>query len=207
MEDSLEDPETDPWASPILHSGHDHDIPNSDGPTMNGNANMIGSTVNGVSHKPGEGSRSHISEPHDNGERNQSGGAPPSSSGSGWGDNYNNSGSGFGNSGNSGLGGFGQSGDDQDRQGPNNVSRSIGGGRIRGQGVEEVVTINMLPEKEGMFMLKHRNYEVKCARRASSVIRRYSDFVWLGDCLQKRYPFRPIPLLPPKRIAGTLKAY
>lgn len=34
----------------------------------------------------------------------------------------------------------------------------------------------------------------------SSTERRYSDFVWLLDCLQKRYPFRLLPSLPPKSI-------
>jgi sorting nexin-8 len=68
--------------------------------------------------------------------------------------------------------------------------------------VEEIVTVTLLPEKEGMFMFQHRNYEVKSARRGSSVVRRYSDFVWLLDCLHKRYPFRQLPLLPPKRVAG-----
>ncbi|CAK39011.1 uncharacterized protein An04g09250 [Aspergillus niger] len=65
----------------------------------------------------------------------------------------------------------------------------------------EVITITLLPEKEGMFMFQHRNYEVKSARRQSTVVRRYSDFVWLLDCLHKRYPFRQLPLLPPKRLA------
>lgn len=69
--------------------------------------------------------------------------------------------------------------------------------------MEEVITITLLPEKEGMFMFQHRNYEVKSARRGSTVVRRYSDFVWLLDCLHKRYPFRQLPLLPPKRISGT----
>ena len=69
-------------------------------------------------------------------------------------------------------------------------------------GPEETVTVSLLPEKEGMFLFQHRNYEVKSARRASSVVRRYSDFVWLLDCLHKRYPFRGLPLLPPKTIAG-----
>lgn len=63
--------------------------------------------------------------------------------------------------------------------------------------------MTLLPEKEGMFMFQHRNYEITSSRRGSTVIRRYSDFVWLLDCLQKRYPFRQLPLLPPKRIAGT----
>ena len=54
-------------------------------------------------------------------------------------------------------------------------------------------------------MFQHNNYEVKSARRGSTVIRRYSDFVWLLDCLHKRYPFRQLPLLPPKRVAGKLQ--
>ena len=64
----------------------------------------------------------------------------------------------------------------------------------------------MLPEKEGMFLFQHRNYEVKALRRGSSVVRRYSDFVWLLDCLQKRHPFRRLPLLPPKRVQGKNSA-
>jgi len=62
------------------------------------------------------------------------------------------------------------------------------------------VTVGLLDEKEGMFMFQHRNYEVASVRRNSKVIRRYSDFVWLLDCLHKRYPFRQLPLLPPKRV-------
>ncbi len=79
-------------------------------------------------------------------------------------------------------------------------SRSLGGGRTN-RHIEETVTVTLLPEKEGMFLFQHRNYEVKSSRRGSTVIRRYSDFVWLLDCLHKRYPFRLLPLLPPKRVA------
>lgn len=61
--------------------------------------------------------------------------------------------------------------------------------------------MSLLPEKEGVFMFQHHNYEVASARRGSKVIRRYSDFVWLLDCMHKRYPFRALPLLPPKRVA------
>lgn len=50
-------------------------------------------------------------------------------------------------------------------------------------------------------MFQHHNYEVTSPRRGSKVIRRYSDFVWLLDCLHKVYPFRVLPLLPPKRVA------
>lgn len=79
-------------------------------------------------------------------------------------------------------------------------SRTIGTGRP-GSGVEEHIIVSLLPEKEGVFMFQHHNYEVASARRGSKVIRRYSDFVWLLDCMHKRYPFRALPLLPPKRVA------
>ncbi|KAK4098934.1 hypothetical protein N658DRAFT_431022 [Parathielavia hyrcaniae] len=79
-------------------------------------------------------------------------------------------------------------------------NRTIGGGRT-GAVVEETVLVTLMPEKEGMFLFQHHNYEVASSRRGSKVIRRYSDFVWLLDCLHKRYPFRVLPLLPPKRVA------
>jgi sorting nexin-8 len=99
-------------------------------------------------------------------------------------------------------GGFGDAGDDQSNRGPGNSGRSTGPSIPVPQGTGEVITITMLPDKEGMFMFQHRNYEVKSIRRGSSVVRRYSDFVWLLDCLHKRYPFRRLPLLPPKRVSG-----
>jgi sorting nexin-8 len=89
---------------------------------------------------------------------------------------------------------------------PAALGRSIGGGgRITSHGVEETVTVTAIAEKEGMFMFQHRNYEVSSVRRNSKVIRRYSDFVWLLDCLHKRYPFRQLPLLPPKRVASKYR--
>ncbi|KAI9683894.1 MAG: Sorting nexin mvp1 [Trizodia sp. TS-e1964] len=98
--------------------------------------------------------------------------------------------------------GFGRPGNgDRDRSNSGRPPRSFGGGRVTGRGVEENISVMMLPEKEGVFMFQHRNYEVSSIRRGSKVIRRYSDFVWLLDCLQKRYPFRQLPLLPPKRVA------
>ena len=69
-------------------------------------------------------------------------------------------------------------------------------------GTQEVLTVAGLPDKEGMFLFQYRNYEISSNRRSTKVIRRYSDFVWLLDCLHKRYPFRLLPLLPPKRVAS-----
>ena len=68
--------------------------------------------------------------------------------------------------------------------------------------MEETILVTLMPEKEGMFLFQHHNYEVISSRRGGKVVRRYSDFVWLLDCLHKRYPFRVLPLLPPKRVAG-----
>lgn len=131
---------------------------------------------------------------------------PPSSSGSGWGGNAESTTdeTGFGVAPRPGLGVFGPPGDDTGDIVPRH--RSLGITHSTNLQVAETVTISLLPEKEGMFMFQHRNYEVKSARRGSTVVRRYSDFVWLLDCLQKRFPFRQLPLLPPKRVSGTLCA-
>lgn len=97
----------------------------------------------------------------------------------------------------------GTSGGGRDRAGsnvPTPSARTLGSGRT-GATIEENVSVTLLPEKEGMFLFQHHNYEVTSIRRGSKVIRRYSDFVWLLDCLHKRYPFRALPLLPPKRVA------
>jgi len=84
-------------------------------------------------------------------------------------------------------------------------SRTLGGSGRTGSSIEESIVVSLMPEKEGMFMFQHHNYEVTSSRRGSKVVRRYSDFVWVLDCLQKRYPFRVLPLLPPKRVAGEYR--
>lgn len=90
-------------------------------------------------------------------------------------------------------GGFGESTSPQIRK---IASRHVS------QGAQEMLTVTTLPEKEGMFLFQYRNYEIASTRKNSKVIRRYSDFVWLLDCLHKRYPFRQLPLLPPKRVSS-----
>lgn len=134
-------------------------------------------------------------------------GVPPSSSGSGWGGNIGETPrdeAGFDGGQRPSLEGFGPPGDDQGDLAPRR--RPLGITRTTNPQVEESVTITLLPEKEGVFMFQHRNYEVKSARRGSTVVRRYSDFVWLLDCLQKRFSFRQLPLLPPKRVSGKFYA-
>lgn len=130
-------------------------------------------------------------------------GSPPTSRNSGAADNAWGSfnGNSAGLSGRPTLGGgFGDSGDDRSNQPGHQPQLSVSGSVTVPPGTGESVTVTLLPEKEGMFMFQHHNYEVKTVRKGTSVVRRYSDFVWLLDCLQKRYPFRRLPLLPPKRV-------
>ncbi|KAG1439510.1 hypothetical protein G6F56_012272 [Rhizopus delemar] len=58
-----------------------------------------------------------------------------------------------------------------------------------------------IAEKEG-FLFPHVNYWVQSNHRQTSVRRRFSDFYWFWETLMKRYPFRLIPSLPPKRFSG-----
>jgi hypothetical protein len=70
------------------------------------------------------------------------------------------------------------------------------------QNVEEV-TVTVAPEREG-FIFKHVNYIVTNEKRSSIVLRRYSDFWWLLEVLLRRYPFRSLPNLPPKKLGGSM---
>jgi len=192
--DSIDFPEADPWGSPAMHRGHNHDeTPQTNGalaPGSNGSA-PVRTTSNFTT----------TSTAGTNGTSNQHAEDPASAPVTGiWGSYDGNSGESYRVSNDSTLGGNGFSGGGGDRPGPSPPTRSFGGGRVSGAGVEENVVITLLPEKEGMFMFQHHNYQVSSARRNSKVVRRYSDFVWLLDCLQKRFPFRQIPLLPPKRV-------
>ncbi|CAD6638920.1 XXYS1_4_G0024920.mRNA.1.CDS.1 [Saccharomyces cerevisiae] len=73
----------------------------------------------------------------------------------------------------------------------------------------DIIIIEEIPEREGL-LFKHANYLVKhlialpstSPSEERTVVRRYSDFLWLREILLKRYPFRMIPELPPKRIGS-----
>jgi sorting nexin-8 len=201
--DSL-DNEADPWASPAAAKTRTQKLINETTPQTNGTTTPRPISITQSSLARTTSIFTTTSEQPDS-SRSDIGGSQTdvtsSSVGGAWG-GYS-AGAGFANGDPSALGpgGFGSGGDD-----PNNPlsrpSRVVGAGRTTNQDVEETVTIATLPGKEGMFLFQHRNYEVRCARRASTVIRRYSDFAWLLDCLHKRYPFRQLPLLPPKTLAG-----
>ncbi|KAI8644245.1 hypothetical protein BD408DRAFT_384094 [Parasitella parasitica] len=63
------------------------------------------------------------------------------------------------------------------------------------------ITVSRTLEKEG-FLFKHVNYEVESEKLGNKVLRRFSDFWWLWETLLKRYPYRVIPNLPPKKLGG-----
>ncbi len=183
-----------------MHRGHSHD---SSFPKTNG---TIKGTINGVrEHVRTTSSFTTSSAGGSNGAYGRPIEDAPSTPAAGgvWGSYGNNSGVPFRNPTDSNLeGGFDGSGDGGDPPAPGVPNRSFGGGQVRSVGVEENIVVTLLPEKEGIFMFQHHNYQVASVRRGSKVVRRYSDFVWLLDCLQKRYPFRQLPLLPPKRVGG-----
>ncbi|GAA5861824.1 hypothetical protein JCM3774_001315 [Rhodotorula dairenensis] len=64
----------------------------------------------------------------------------------------------------------------------------------------ERVQVVLKGDMQGWAFVKHHVWNVVHPDKGTSVERRYSDFVWLIDSLTKRYPFRLLPALPPKRI-------
>lgn len=202
--DSLAFPEADPWGSPEVHRGHNHSAspPKTNGvssdSSFNGAREPVRTTSNFTT-RSNIGSNGHSSQSTD-----ESQSAPTTAV---WGSYEEPSGSSFTNppSATIGGGGFGDSGGGGgggERPIQETPSRPFGGGRVTAAGTGETVVVTLLPEKEGMFMFQHHNYQVTSVRRGSKVVRRYSDFVWLLDCLQKRFSFRQLPLLPPKRVGG-----
>ncbi|KAK0893541.1 Sorting nexin mvp1 [Friedmanniomyces endolithicus] len=178
--------ESDPWGSPDVHKGHKH---------LNGASAPQRTTSTFTT---------NAAEPSDTGPSGTFGEAQPvqTSDSTSWGGasaftGCNIGGDDFGGDSGAADEGFGEGGGG----GGTVRARPAAPRAVTSKGAEEVVTINLLDEKEGIFMFQHRNYEVASVRRSSKVIRRYSDFVWLLDCLHKRYPFRQLPLLPPKRVA------
>ncbi|CAO3700975.1 hypothetical protein G6F70_008558 [Rhizopus microsporus] len=66
----------------------------------------------------------------------------------------------------------------------------------------DTILLSKVPEKEGNFLFKHVNYQLESEKLGTKVIRRFSDFWWLWEVLLRRYPFRLIPHLPPKRLTA-----
>ncbi|CDS12317.1 hypothetical protein LRAMOSA04512 [Lichtheimia ramosa] len=70
----------------------------------------------------------------------------------------------------------------------------------------EEIKVTIAPEREG-FIFKHVNYIIESQKRSSIVLRRFSDFWWLMEVLGRRYPFRILPNLPPKKVGGRDSAF
>ncbi|KAI5856785.1 hypothetical protein GGS23DRAFT_607965 [Durotheca rogersii] len=204
----MDGPEDDPWNSSDLHANHGH----GETPKTNG-ANHVNPSTNGNGYGNSDAPDSHphptsafttATMPPSTGSVGAPSAPSASSNPSGWGYFDANSSAGFDGP-SSHLGGpFSGAGSGEGHEPGINPSaihtRTISGGRS-GSAIEENIVVTLMPEKEGVFLFQHHNYEVTSARRGSKVIRRYSDFVWLLDCMHKRYPFRALPLLPPKRVA------
>lgn len=196
-------PEDDPWNTPDVHKNHDHAKPNgARNHDTNGHTSFVEPPpVTAPVAPPTVAQYASPPAPAANGGQQTAVAATAPAPG-GWG---------YFDGNNTAAGGFGETpqssdpnpfgGPDRTPSGnpPPGLQQHQPGGRT-GHGVEENVIVTLMPEKEGMFMFQHHNYEVASLRRGSKVIRRYSDFVWLLDCLHKRYPFRILPLLPPKRM-------
>lgn len=151
--DSLEFPEADPWGSPAMHRGHNHqpsppkpngisrDISNGTHEPIRTTSNFTTAAAesNGTTNRPSEDTQS----------------APVAGV---WGSYDGNTGGSFNPISSSAIGGdgFGEPGEDGPPP-PNAPSRSFGGGRVTTGGVEENVIITLLPEKEGMFMFQRKN--------------------------------------------------
>ncbi|KAF0643148.1 hypothetical protein FPSE5266_06491 [Fusarium pseudograminearum] len=202
---AMEDPEDDPWGSPDMHKTHDHGPAKSNGAqrhNTNGHASFSQTPPRTVIDAP---PLTHVASPpttSPNSRRQPSTNSVTGPAGWGYFDGTNPT-----------VGGFGESPTaaavqnpfatgptaTPNMQPPPGLPHHASSGRVS-RGAEEKVTVTLMPEKEGVFMFQHHNYEISSVRRGSKVIRRYSDFVWLLDCLHKRYPFRILPLLPPKRV-------
>ena len=210
----MDDPEDDPWNSPDVHKNPSHPKTNGVGShdaNTNGHSNAFGDTPSPLI--AGRTISQHaVNETPSSNAGQQSVSSAGQTQPGGWGGYFDGSGAGAGpgfnqagqDSGASPFGAGGLSSDGPGRQ-PEHNPLAPPPARVSNArssvGVEEKILVALMPEKEGVFMFQHHNYEVTSHRRGSKVIRRYSDFVWLLDCLHKRYPFRVLPLLPPKRVA------
>ncbi|KAK0647167.1 hypothetical protein B0T16DRAFT_173035 [Cercophora newfieldiana] len=214
---SMDYPE-DPWNTPDVHKNHNHppepprpnggDAPAAPAAPTNVNGNGLYAT-SPQAILPGRTTSTFTTSTVASGTESirQVAGSVGDNAGGAWGYNFPGSPSstGFGGPGNhpieSAFGAAGGAGQPPSAPPPvPTPSRTIGSGRA-GAMVRDNILVALMPEKEGFFMFQHHNYEVSSSKRASKVVRRYSDFVWLLDCLHKRYPFRLLPLLPPKRVA------
>ncbi|SCV74293.1 BQ2448_6725 [Microbotryum intermedium] len=90
---------------------------------------------------------------------------------------------------------------DEDDDNGHAFGENLLGGTSLGEwalGKQQKVEVRMRDELKGL-VFKHTIWFI-ATERGAMVERRYSDFVWLHDCLVRRYPFRLLPVLPPKQV-------
>ncbi|KIJ55199.1 hypothetical protein M422DRAFT_151099 [Sphaerobolus stellatus SS14] len=81
------------------------------------------------------------------------------------------------------------------------TSGSIAGGGMPPQWWKKQDTANVvLHGQQGFLLNRYMVYAVSTTVRGEPVHRRYSEFSFLWDGLVRRYPFRLLPALPPKRV-------
>ncbi|KAK7704448.1 Sorting nexin mvp1 [Botryosphaeria dothidea] len=177
--------DADPWNSPDMHRGHSHNAA-AESPHTNGtratapvlaNGNGFSRTTSGFttaadqSENPGNGSTLGKSQPS-NGDN------------AGWGGFGESTGNGFSNA---GLGeGFGAPpGEGDGGNDPTGLGRSLGGGRVANNGAEEVITVTAIPEKEGIFLFQHRNYQEMFDTVRSGVRRSAEMYINLCQLMER----------------------
>ncbi|KAK7996167.1 sorting nexin mvp-1 [Apiospora marii] len=201
---SMSDPEDDPWNTPDLHRNHHH----AEAPSAsNGNRDEPRvSSFGGNGYGPGDerdvqrttstfttpsiGSETPIPS----GRQSAASGAMPSNPGD-WGyfDGSNPAAdAGFGGApSNQAISPFGgaSSADRTPNMNPPAVShtRTISAGRT-GSSVEENIVVTLMPEKEGLFMFQHHNYEVTSSLEELSVWRKQATI-----SVQDEFTGRPLP--------------
>ncbi|KAK0385946.1 hypothetical protein NLU13_7121 [Sarocladium strictum] len=199
---AMENPDDDPWGSPSAHRNHAHSQSNGSAASMSNGDGFSTSPPAALTTSSPVKQYSSIADVEPSPGKALGTGVATAPAAWGYFDGSNTTGPAFADEAHNPVAspfvGVGSAGV------PQRTPSSIPGPRpiVRSSSsVEENILVMLMPEKEGVFMFQHHNYEVASHRRGSKVIRRYSDFVWLLDCLQKRFPFRMLPLLPPKRMA------
>lgn len=102
---------------------------------------------------------------------------------------------------------FGSNGGGSDFAAPRSATTINGGAAssLAGSGlpvewwkIQETVDVT-IQGQQGFILNRYTVYEI-ITEHGIPVHRRYSEFAFLWDCLVRRYPFRLLPALPPKRV-------
>ncbi|KAG1808710.1 uncharacterized protein BJ212DRAFT_1280366 [Suillus subaureus] len=102
---------------------------------------------------------------------------------------------------------FGSNGGGSDFAAPRSATTINGGAvsSLAGSGLprewwkmQETVDVT-IQGQQGFILNRYTVYEI-ITEHGTPVHRRYSEFAFLWDCLVRRYPFRLLPALPPKRV-------